>query len=598
MNLSSHGAGQRFDNVQFRTARVVQRSMLEGLVTGVRPGSQIVLVWSDAAGAGVSHLASQLEEAAEASGRTVTVLQGRTPDVSNALATAGLSTTVSVSDVRVVRLAAFSVNDARRVLYEHGFDPWSIRSGWLVKQHGATPRELLDAAFGGEQPDWSRDRTFAMLAEYPLICAWYRSWCDADDHSRREISRRARGSSSVEGLTVRALEALVNEDLEQVIQLSAQAQALPQSSDNDRLTMHAAVVGAAARALRGEAEGLESLHSLVAHAERMEYRDIEVRAWHFIGMSFLREESHGAARHAIVRSMTLADEHELLTYAVLLRSQRAALLMADGYAQAATVCLEEMANEINDGQCELAWIHTSLELISARLNAADNFAARALSEELLGRVPSGVYPAIALEVRIVVSRARASTGDIEGALHLLGTPSDYREARDRSGTGWLVVLQAIRLIARHELTNRPLMGWLRLLQSWEVGGTSTAIRAAVAEADAWVCLRDGDSERARMRYEQARDAWTELGAHNEIAQISDLGDRIDVISSRPTTITGVLTQREREVALLLSAGLTNNEMAAELRLSVRTVEHHVASVLRKLGLHGRRELRGVDILAG
>lgn len=48
-----------------------------------------------------------------------------------------------------------------------------------------------------------------------------------------------------------------------------------------------------------------------------------------------------------------------------------------------------------------------------------------------------------------------------------------------------------------------------------------------------------------------------------------------------------LTDREREVMLLLARGRTNKEMAAELFLSETTVKTHVGAVLRKLGLRDR-----------
>jgi DNA-binding NarL/FixJ family response regulator len=51
-----------------------------------------------------------------------------------------------------------------------------------------------------------------------------------------------------------------------------------------------------------------------------------------------------------------------------------------------------------------------------------------------------------------------------------------------------------------------------------------------------------------------------------------------------------LTSREREVLQLIARGYRYKEIAARLHLSVKTVEAHVSSVLRKLQLSSRHEL--------
>ncbi len=51
-----------------------------------------------------------------------------------------------------------------------------------------------------------------------------------------------------------------------------------------------------------------------------------------------------------------------------------------------------------------------------------------------------------------------------------------------------------------------------------------------------------------------------------------------------------LTPREREVLRHIARGLTYKEVALRLHLSVKTVETHVSSVLRKLQLSNRHEL--------
>ena len=51
-----------------------------------------------------------------------------------------------------------------------------------------------------------------------------------------------------------------------------------------------------------------------------------------------------------------------------------------------------------------------------------------------------------------------------------------------------------------------------------------------------------------------------------------------------------LSQREREVMKLIARGYSYKEVAKELFISIKTVETHVSSVLRKLQLSNRYQL--------
>lgn len=52
----------------------------------------------------------------------------------------------------------------------------------------------------------------------------------------------------------------------------------------------------------------------------------------------------------------------------------------------------------------------------------------------------------------------------------------------------------------------------------------------------------------------------------------------------------ILTPRELEIALLVASGKPNRRIAAELFLSLRTVENHLYAVYAKLGIRSRTEL--------
>jgi DNA-binding NarL/FixJ family response regulator len=87
-------------------------------------------------------------------------------------------------------------------------------------------------------------------------------------------------------------------------------------------------------------------------------------------------------------------------------------------------------------------------------------------------------------------------------------------------------------------------------------------------------------EQARIGFEQLSYAgWAEL-ATSELAR---------VCGRRPGE-TGDLTASERRVAELVASGLSNKEVAAQLYVSVYTVEAHLSNVYAKLGIRSRTQL--------
>jgi DNA-binding NarL/FixJ family response regulator len=66
-------------------------------------------------------------------------------------------------------------------------------------------------------------------------------------------------------------------------------------------------------------------------------------------------------------------------------------------------------------------------------------------------------------------------------------------------------------------------------------------------------------------------------------------------TSRPG---GSLSEREAEVLRLIASGYSNKEIAAQLSLSVKTVEAHKANAMRKLGLTGRIDIVKYAVLQG
>jgi DNA-binding CsgD family transcriptional regulator len=76
-------------------------------------------------------------------------------------------------------------------------------------------------------------------------------------------------------------------------------------------------------------------------------------------------------------------------------------------------------------------------------------------------------------------------------------------------------------------------------------------------------------------------------AARALSELSATGERARP-RTRPTALA--LTPQEARVAGLAAEGETNNQIAAHLFISPRTVEYHLGKVFRKLGLSSRAQL--------
>jgi DNA-binding NarL/FixJ family response regulator len=88
-------------------------------------------------------------------------------------------------------------------------------------------------------------------------------------------------------------------------------------------------------------------------------------------------------------------------------------------------------------------------------------------------------------------------------------------------------------------------------------------------------IRASDPSVTRALLEQARDLKAALPA-------ADAGDAAATAS--------VLSEREQMVAQHIVDGLTHKEIGAQLYISPKTVEHHVAKIRQKLGASTRAEM--------
>ncbi len=122
---------------------------------------------------------------------------------------------------------------------------------------------------------------------------------------------------------------------------------------------------------------------------------------------------------------------------------------------------------------------------------------------------------------------------------------------------------------------------------------SRTVRCAGLPYDAALALLDALDELALRRALDVCNALGAVATARIIRQkMRSLGIRSVPGGRRAATRENPLglTQREQEVLELLCEGRTNASIATKLVISPKTVDHHVSSVLAKLGVSKRTEV--------
>ena len=157
----------------------------------------------------------------------------------------------------------------------------------------------------------------------------------------------------------------------------------------------------------------------------------------------------------------------------------------------------------------------------------------------------------------------------------------------RTGADWTVEALGDRII--------PIVSGgtpRQIADAWDRYGCPYAAADALADA--------ADESSLREAHERLVAVGGRPRAQQVARRLRDLGATDVPRGPRPTTRANAagLTTREAEVATLLAGGLTNADIADRLVLSPKTVDHHVSSVLSKLGVRTRRQVADAARSAG
>ena len=213
-----------------------------------------------------------------------------------------------------------------------------------------------------------------------------------------------------------------------------------------------------------------------------------------------------------------------------------------------------------------------LRLAQGRTDAAEAAIRRVVDETTAAGLRAGVLPAY---VQIMLA-----AGDQEAAADACQELEAIAESHEVAAIGAMAAEARGRVAVAAEDHRGALTSLRRASQAWQqldAPYEAARTRALVALA----CRELGDEDTATLELEGARAVFEELEAAPDLARVDELA--LTASAGNPYG----LTDRELEVLRHLSAGATNKAIAAELVLSVRTVDRHVSNIFTKLGVSSR-----------
>ena len=121
-------------------------------------------------------------------------------------------------------------------------------------------------------------------------------------------------------------------------------------------------------------------------------------------------------------------------------------------------------------------------------------------------------------------------------------------------------------------------------------------RASAAEDLAMLLASDGDTAGGIAHLDEALSAYSQASAARDVARVRRRLRRLGVrrrhwaAGAHDAVGWDSLTETERAISLLVSHGLSNQEVARQMYVSVHTVAAHLRQIFRKLGITSRVEL--------
>lgn len=392
---------------------------------------------------------------------------------------------------------------------------------------------------------------------------------------------------------------MLAQDCDEAVRWGSRALDLAQKIDEPAVVAHALNNIGSAELLAGSEAGKEKLKESLHLAIENNLQEHVDRALTNLADHSLWQRNYHDADAFLSEGIAYCDEQDLESCRFLLRSSQAVSALQQGRWDEAESIAAGLVADTRPAVMGRIQALVVLGLVHLRRGQPDHQAV--LDEALRLAQPIGELAKL-WPVRAARAEAAWWAGDTATAGDEAAAVFDLAcRQKDRWATGELALWMwwAGRLAGSPEGAAAP----FALHIQGDFAGAAEAWNAIGCPYEAALALSDS-AEETHLR--RALEMFQSLGAAPAAAQLKKKMRKLGIrsIPSGPRTSTRAnpvnLTAREAEVAALLARGLRNAEISERLFIAEKTVDHHVSSVLAKMGLKSRaavaREAERLGIL--